>query len=307
MNITPHTQTTPRNPKNRGVRIPRPNWTKEEEDEIVRQYTVDGIYSLEIAKSLGQPLHHIRNLLKERGVLKARVGTITIGEAKEEQIVEGYKNGKSVADLEKEFECGYRSIRRIFKMRGIIMRGAKKLFDTQQELEIVTQYMAGATIKTIAKSFKCSFVPINRVLRKHNVTTRYGKDHSTAWLKKNDHKVLPPYVFLGRKQGAIQKGYTWEITEEDVEAQFKAQGGLCYYTGLPMQTACRKQEYIAKMKPNPLALSIDRRDSDKEYTKDNIVLCCRFVNLAKSAYPEDVFKRVLMQAAESLMSMKEKG
>ena len=47
------------------------------------------------------------------------------------------------------------------------------------------------------------------------------------------------------------------------------QKGLCYYTNIPMQLT---NEIV------PELVSIDRIDSLKGYTEDNIVLCCYIIN-----------------------------
>lgn len=301
MSIIP-AQPAPRDRAGKRIHTPRPDWTKEQEDEIVHMYTIDKVYSTQIAKRIDQPYRYVRDLLHERGVLKDPVGTVVVGENEEAQIIDLYAQGRSLEDLARQFECSYMVIKRCLLNRGVSIRGASSLFTATEELEIVQMYNEGATVSAIAKLRGCSLGPLDRVLRKHNVTTRHGKELSAHWAKKNAHKVLPPYVYIGRRQTALKSGHKWEITEEDIEAIFKEQNGLCYYTGLPMQTASRKQEYIATMKVNPLALSIDRRNSDGHYTKDNVVLCCRFINLAKSAYPEDVFKAVLAQAAASIVA-----
>lgn len=62
------------------------------------------------------------------------------------------------------------------------------------------------------------------------------------------------------------------------------QKGLCYYTNIPM---------VLSNDPCPELVSIDRIDSNKGYTRDNIVLCCYIINSWKSSYDMNIFKNFL--------------
>lgn len=59
---------------------------------------------------------------------------------------------------------------------------------------------------------------------------------------------------------------------------FEEQGGKCFYSGLDMVAG---DDFKAP--------SVDRIDSAGFYMKDNIVLCCRALNLAKNKYGVDEF------------------
>lgn len=68
-----------------------------------------------------------------------------------------------------------------------------------------------------------------------------------------------------------KKQYPFDLTYEDLLEQYNRQKGLCYYTDKPMTLI-----------PNhPDVISVDRVDSSKGYTKDNVVLCCWFINYMK--------------------------
>ncbi len=58
---------------------------------------------------------------------------------------------------------------------------------------------------------------------------------------------------------------------------FQKQNGQCFYSGMEMTVS------------GSSAISIDRVDSGKEYTKDNVVLCCMVVNYMKNTYSIDDF------------------
>lgn len=69
------------------------------------------------------------------------------------------------------------------------------------------------------------------------------------------------------------------------------QEGKCYYLGCDMVVS---QEF--KFAFN--LLTVDRIDSSKGYTKDNVVLCCWCVNRAKSVMPHDVFIEMCRRISE---------
>lgn len=73
-----------------------------------------------------------------------------------------------------------------------------------------------------------------------------------------DYKRLYYY-----KRGAIDRGLTWEITDERAYQLFRTN---CYY---------------CNFEPEPLN-GIDRQDSALGYTNDNTVPCCSMCNKAKS-------------------------
>ena len=63
------------------------------------------------------------------------------------------------------------------------------------------------------------------------------------------------------------------LTHQDLINQYELQNGKCYYSGRPLVIAMRTKSLDS--------LSIDRVDSTKGYTPDNIVLCCSIINIMK--------------------------
>jgi len=65
------------------------------------------------------------------------------------------------------------------------------------------------------------------------------------------------------------------VTTRELIDIYKHQEGKCYYTGL--QYSLTEQ--------GPLYMTADRIDNSIGYTKDNIALCCWYVNCAKNKWP----------------------
>lgn len=64
------------------------------------------------------------------------------------------------------------------------------------------------------------------------------------------------------------------ITEQWVREQYERQGGCCYYFGIPLLATTDAK--------HPQKPSLDRIDSSKGYTCDNVVLCCWGANSARN-------------------------
>ena len=70
------------------------------------------------------------------------------------------------------------------------------------------------------------------------------------------------------------------IDEQHLLNQFNAQGGRCYFTGIPLSLH-RKGNRLFWM-------SLDRLDNSKDYCVGNVVLTCQATNMARrDAEPDD--------------------
>lgn len=83
------------------------------------------------------------------------------------------------------------------------------------------------------------------------------------------------------KTNAKRRGISVNIEKSDIEDMYKAQGGLCAVTGLPMQFSALESG------KNSYAVSVDRIDSDLGYTRENVRLVCARVNLMKMELSDD--------------------
>jgi hypothetical protein len=77
------------------------------------------------------------------------------------------------------------------------------------------------------------------------------------------------------KATAKYREIPFEITEQDLEAMPM----ICHYTGIAL--TCDSKEINT--------ISLDRLDSSKGYTTDNVVFCCESVNSMKQDYTVDQF------------------
>lgn len=80
-----------------------------------------------------------------------------------------------------------------------------------------------------------------------------------------------PHLFKQCKTNADTREIKFEITEKDIYDLYEKQNGKCAYTNLELK-------FIIN---DPHSMSIDRINSDKDYTIDNIQLVCSIINKMK--------------------------
>ena len=85
-------------------------------------------------------------------------------------------------------------------------------------------------------------------------------------LRKSD---MQAFKYTQYKQGAKSRGMEFRLTKEEFLTLWQT---LCSYCGDPIDT-----------------IGIDRIDSEKCYSPDNIVSCCRTCNVMKLALPREIF------------------
>ena len=107
--------------------------------------------------------------------------------------------------------------------------------------------------------------------RKKEYDREYNSRSNVKQLKRKHHKAYSnrtDSIFKKMINSARRRrSEGFSITEQDLKDMWKKQEGLCYYSGKPMELVC------GDGKKNPNKVSIDRVDSSKGYTLDNIVLC----------------------------------
>ena len=106
---------------------------------------------------------------------------------------------------------------------------------------------------------------------------------SISWFKKFD-------------KNAKKRKIDFDITIEDVLKVYLDQGKVCSLSGIPIGwTRMEKSHNI----------SIDRIDSDKGYTTDNIQLVYPKINMMKFTYSQDEFIDMCKLVSNHTMSLKE--
>ena len=83
-----------------------------------------------------------------------------------------------------------------------------------------------------------------------------------------------------------------DVVWQDLEKKFIEQDYKCFWLGVPLNP-----EWIFKTH-YPMAISVDRLENSKDYTYDNIVICCRFANLARGRCEAGEFAKIIRALAK---------
>jgi|LakMenEpi03Aug12_release.lakeMendotaPanAssembly.Ray.scaffolds.fasta_scaffold732265_1 hypothetical protein len=140
-------------------------------------------------------------------------------------------------------------------------------------------------IKSIANEYSTSYTNIRTLLKKYNIQKREshkfkkGKDNP-LW---KGGEIIPASLHYDYSHGAKRRNILFDITIQDMEDQFYKQNGICAISGIKLtipRSAGRTKESNS---------SLDRIDSEKGYTKDNIQWVHKTVNQMKWNIPQNEF------------------
>lgn len=118
-----------------------------------------------------------------------------------------------------------------------------------------------------------------------------AKDHG-LWRGVGD---MSGQYFAALAMSAKNRSIAFEITKEDAWSQFEKQDGKCAYTGLPL---CFVTQRKRKRTPEGQTASLDRIDSSKGYTPDNICWVHKTVNHMKNKYSIERFLEICRLVTE---------
>lgn len=128
-----------------------------------------------------------------------------------------------------------------------------------------------------------------------------ARRRTVAYKKLDNSLRVPLYNALVR---AKKMGWEFNLTLPLLLGLWHKQNGLCVYSGQPMHYArIARSHYPVRggfTKNNPDIVSIDRVDSEKGYTIDNIVLCRWAINAMKSNLDTRKFYEIVKQTAAHL-------
>lgn len=95
-------------------------------------------------------------------------------------------------------------------------------------------------------------------------------------------------------KGATTRNIEFQINREDMLKKFKKQNGLCSLSGIPLILPRNKKEF---RNPQCFNASLDRIDSKKNYTIDNIQWVDKAINKMKRELDQDYFIKLCTDVA----------
>ena len=118
-----------------------------------------------------------------------------------------------------------------------------------------------------------------RIKEKRKAINKYREEHNPLML-----------LLATSRNVSIRRKQDFDLDIEYMYNLWDNQNGKCYYTGLEMVLLGAK---------SPYKISIDRIDSNKNYSVDNCVLCCQCINYAKNMYSVEEFRLFLKNTYNS--------
>lgn len=142
------------------------------------------------------------------------------------------------------------------------------------------------------------------IFRNKEYRDRYSDGYRNHQLRKrekekslyhNDLFYRLTYICGAAKSRARKKGFDFELTPEILHVMIHVQNFKCSATGVPFDLTASDVYH-----KNPLAPSLDRKDSDKGYTLDNVQLVCAWYNMMKNEWSDADVKRFVYIAYHSM-------
>lgn len=134
-------------------------------------------------------------------------------------------------------------------------------------------------------SVTCLFCGKSRNITRHDHATRLAKHRCKSCSNKNNNPQGEMYGirvswFNKYKIGAVHRSLEWDITIEDVAHILTIQASKCALSGIWIST---------RGDLNKITASIDRIDNSRGYTKDNIQLIHKKINIMRGTLPVEEF------------------
>lgn len=145
--------------------------------------------------------------------------------------------------------------------------------DKKKQREYIKQYQLD-NVETILERSK-KWVELNKDRTVKNKAQFYQKNKEKIQRRSRQYSETLNGKFYRCKNCAKKRKIPFDLTLQDIESMPL----ICYYTGKPL--TLKTNSYYT--------VSLDRLDSSKGYTKDNVVLCCAFINAMKNVLTYDQF------------------
>jgi len=180
-----------------------------------------------------------------------------------------------------------------WKVKSYLGKVGKKARYLAKCMECKTTHNVNGQDLRNGRSLRCKDCGI-----KAGAATRTGKTKAKYSIKQMQEK----YLFKSKKKDASKRGQAWALS---LDLFLSLVYSKCFYCGVEPSTT------VNILKNNSLAAfwndngnitynGIDRIDSSKGYTPDNVVTCCRTCNTAKMNMPIDEFKAWITRVFNNL-------
>lgn len=170
--------------------------------------------------------------------------------------------------------------------------------DSQREIypqelinQVIELYNSGLSTWKIAKQIGSYQTKIRRILNRNNIKLREndfvnnGQKRGSKNPTWKGYKKISGRLFTQIKRSAGIRNIDFNITIEYIYDLYEKQGAICALSGLNLSLPCSDEHYVT----GNYTASLDRIDSNKGYTKDNIQWVHKWINRMKQNLQENEF------------------
>lgn len=150
-----------------------------------------------------------------------------------------------------------------------------------KELKPLSEFNKTKTNKD-GLSYLCS--PCNRQVTKSFRDKNRDAYYANQKAKRETVPVFLSQLLYSARTRANKKGLEYSLDYPYITELLESQNGMCAVTGLLMNYDCHNRK-----KANPFKASLDRIDSNKGYSKDNVRFVCWAVNQMKADRTDEEF------------------
>ncbi len=253
-------------------------FTLEEHNTLINLLK-EGKTKIEIANALGRSYNSVR--MKIYNVESGRVNTWTSQEL--HKLKKLCKSDICIQEMSKILNKPILLIGRIIKELKYKTRRRRR-GNHSDKILILSELNNGSSIEDIADKLNYGVFMVIKECKILGIRNEY-EQIKTFIDKYENNKSLQflEYALYNRfkrvRNGSKERDLKFSLKFKNIVDMYNNQNGLCYYTGIKMSLEMGNDDVV----------SIDRIDSSKDYTLDNIVLCSAQINKMKLDLANDRF------------------
>lgn len=253
-------------------------WTPEEDEILVDLLMVQRLQLGEAAKRLGRQRITVSRRAKRFGY-KPYQNAPRHPKELVEQIIQLRLGGKTVLEVSKEVERDVNTVNHILQ-KADVRRHTDRNWSDEEGKKLVAMVEAGESPHKACKLLSRSGRQMIARLKKLYPKEQRPESVKTFIYRFNFslHRLIAGKIASSQRRCA-EHGWAFDLDEEWIEKRLKEQGFKCQYSGTSFDLT----------KPNGDTFSLERVDSSRGYTRDNVVITTWDINSMKGDLSLDRF------------------
>lgn len=245
------------------------------DDQMIINLYNSGLLVKEISDQTKYSEYSISSCLKRHNI---KLVNHTFHKLNNQEILDFYEKTKSLINTSQEFNLSTYTIKKILIKNGYKRKNFRgKNWDKSNDQKIINLYHKGLSAEEIGNRFGYCHTTILRHLRRLNIDKR----KTSTKIYKNI-----PDIFIGSiKRSSNIRGIEFKLSKTFLYKLFLKQDQKCAISGVNIKFAETYDDYISGAN----TCSLDRIDSNKAYTKNNVQWVHKTVNIMKSSLIDTEF------------------